>query len=276
MKTGDARETKGSKGETKPSRSETKRAHRKTIERFARSRVAESDYAKRLRQVARAVGHIVEGFAPAGIIGAHLEALTTALAKYGAIIEPWARAVAARMLADVATRDEKAWHQTGQEIGKALRAEIRGADTGALMRRLQAEQVTLIKSLPLEAAQRVHELARAGLASGRRPKIIAEKIARTGRVTMSRATLIARTEVARAASLMTQARAMHIGSEGYRWRTARDADVRPEHRRLEGKFVKWGQPPVAGRGKGGTAVHAHAGQFPNCRCWMEPVLPDLF
>lgn len=258
----------------KPSRRDLRREARRDQERHSRPRVADKDYAKRLRQVARAVAHIVDGFAPKGFVQEHLDALMAALERYAVVIEPWARAVASRMLADVSKRDEKAWHDHGKRIGRALRAEIQHADTGELMRRLQAEQVTLIKSLPLEAAQRVHELARGAVASGRRPKIIAEKIARTGAVTYNRATLIARTEVARAASLLTQARAMSIGAEGYLWRTARDADVRPEHRKLEGKFVKWGDPPVAGEGKGGVAVHAHAGQIYNCRCYMEPVLPD--
>jgi len=139
---------------------------------------------------------------------------------------------------------------------------------------LLKEQVDLITSLPREAAERVHELTLKNITSGMRPETLAKEILRTGDVTVSRAVLIAVTETSRTASLLTQVRAMNIGAEGYIWRTAKDADVRPEHRALEGKFVRWNDPPIAGKGKGGADQHYHAGQGPRCRCWMEPVLPD--
>lgn len=93
----------------------------------------------------------------------------------------------------------------------------------------------------------------------------------SGEVSKSHATLIARTETARVSSLLTQARAEHIGSEGYIWRTAHDADVRELHVELEGKFIYWNAPPVAGS----SGERAHAGQIYNCRCWAEVILPAL-
>jgi uncharacterized protein with gpF-like domain len=37
---------------------------------------------------------------------------------------------------------------------------------------------------------------------------------------------------------------------------------------MEGKFVTWDDPPTLDGMKG------HAGQFPNCRCYPEPVIPE--
>ena len=82
--------------------------------------------------------------------------------------------------------------------------------------------------------------------------------------------LIARTEVARTASGLTEARARHVGSDGYFWRTAKDADVRDSHRQMEGKFVKWNEPPTLSDG-----TVTHAGQIYNCRCYAEPVINEL-
>jgi SPP1 gp7 family putative phage head morphogenesis protein len=174
------------------------------------------------------------------------------------------------MLADVNAIDRNAWDAHTKEMGQAIGDEIRNAPVGDTLRALQAEQVTLIKSLPLEAAQRVHTMTLKGIEDGTRYADIAAEIRRTGDVTESRATLIARTEVARAASQLTQARATHAGSDGYVWRTSHDGDVRSSHREMEGKFVRWDSPPLLSDG-----TRTHAGQIFNCRCWPEPVLPDL-
>ena len=42
---------------------------------------------------------------------------------------------------------------------------------------------------------------------------------------------------------------------------------RPAHRAMEGKFIKWSQPPTL------DGMTGHAGEFPNCRCHPEPVIP---
>lgn len=190
------------------------------------------------------------------------------LAKYAEALDAWAIHTASAMLAEVEARDRKAWFSAAAEMSSALRREIRTAPTGETMRALLAEQVTLIKSIPLEAAQRVHELTLRSLEDSSRSSEIAAEIMRSGEVAESRATLIARTETARAASVLTQARAQHIGSEGYIWRTANDSDVRHSHKEMNGKFVRWDNPPTLSDG-----TTTHAGQIYNCRCYPEPVLP---
>lgn len=155
-------------------------------------------------------------------------------------------------------------------MGSALRAEIEQAPTGHLLQELLGENVKLIKSLPAQAASRVHQLTTQGLITGQRAEQIAKQVAASGHVTEARARLIARTEVARTASLLTEARARYVGSEGYIWRTSGDADVRDSHKEMEGKYVRWDTKP---RLTDGTVTHA--GQIYNCRCWAEPVLPDF-
>lgn len=173
------------------------------------------------------------------------------------------------MLEDVNHRDRQAWQELAAEMSRELRREIREAPTGEVMRGLLDEQVSLIKSLPLDAAKRVHELTIKGLEDSTRASEIAKEIAASGQVTASRANLIARTEVARSASVLTQARAQNVGSEGYIWRTSGDSDVRHSHKQMNGKFVRWDSPPTLSDG-----TTTHAGQIYNCRCYPEPVLPD--
>jgi SPP1 gp7 family putative phage head morphogenesis protein len=245
-----------------------KRAQR---ERFVKARRAEKQYSKSLSSVAREVGKLIRDFAPNGVVS-DMGALRTALMRYAQALEPWARAVAYRMLNDVSRRDAQAWNEQGREIGRNIRREIVNTPLGAEFREIMTRQVGLITSLPLEAAERAQRLAALSTVStGARANEIAKEIKASGAVTMSRARLIARTETSRAVTSLTQARALSIGSEGYIWRTSADPDVRPDHRKLNGKFIRWDSPPVADER---TGERAHAGSIYNCRCYAEPVIPD--
>jgi hypothetical protein len=139
------------------------REDRTARSRWRRVRSAEAEYARNLRRIARHVGDIVRGFVP-GLAQEQqprglLLQLQDALRGYAELIEPWAHTAAERMVAEVARRDAVAWQEHGKLIGRALREEIATAPTGATMRGLLASQAELITSLPLQAAQRVQDLA---------------------------------------------------------------------------------------------------------------------
>lgn len=233
---------------------------------FIRARKVESQYSAQLRKIARHVGDIAKAFSPDDPLLA--DKVGVALRRYGGIIEDWAKATASRMVEEVAARDKAAWLEVSRRMGRGLRQEIETAPTGRVMRERLDEQVSLIKSIPFEAAERVRKLANEGIVQGRRSNYIAEEIMKSGDVARSRANMIARTEVSRTTTELTRARAQHIGSTGYLWRTADDSDVRHSHREMEGKFVEWNNPPTLDGLKG------HAGALPNCRCWCEVVIPN--
>lgn len=193
------------------------------------------------------------------------------LRAYADALTPWAVSTAARMVEQVNLRDIANWKAASAEMSKELRREILTAPTGETMRQLVAEQVTLIKSIPLDAAQRVQDLAIKAVEDGTRSKEIAAEIMRSGDVATSRATLIARTEVARAQSSLTEARAKAIGSTHYIWRTSHDGTVRKDHKRLDGKVFAWNDPPIADEHSG---ARANPGCIYNCRCFAEPILTE--
>jgi SPP1 gp7 family putative phage head morphogenesis protein len=242
------------------------RETRKEKAAFNRAKKAEKKYSRQLRGVATQVGKIVTGLSPGGV--PHAAAITQALRRYAEILQPWALSVGTAMVTDVSRRDEAVWASLSSEMTRPLREEIARAPTGKMFRERQAEQVALITSLPLRAAERVHKIAQKMMLSGARMEELRDEIMRTGHVTRSRANLIARTEVARVASGMVQARAEYVGSVGYIWRTAQDDDVRKSHRKMRGRFVRWDSPPTT------DGMVGHAGQLPNCRCYPEPVIPD--
>lgn len=241
---------------------------RKERAEFSASIRIEREFAVNLRKIATKVGHLVEQFDPDD--HAEMTELEHMLMQYAELIRPWARAVSRRMLTDVSRKDEREWKKVSRTMSESIRSELQSRNpTGKMLRALHAEQVALITSLPLEAAKRVHELTIRNLSDSGRASDIVREILRTGEVTKSRATLIARTEVARSSSLLVESRAKTIGSEGYVWRTSRDQDVRLAHKKMEGKFVRWDTPPTLSDG-----TTTHAGQIYNCRCYPEPVIPD--
>jgi len=247
---------------------QTARETRAQRQRFAQAMKAEKQYARKLGKVAKRIGQIVNTFPPGD--PRSVGPITRVMADYSQILRPWATATAGRMLTEVSRRNEKAWSEQAATMGRALRAEIQTAPTGKLLQDLLAENVDLITSLPRKAAERVHKLTLEGIVNATRAPEIAKEIMRSGQVSESSAKLIARTEVARTSSLLTESRATHVGSEGYIWRTAGDSDVRESHRKMNGKYVAWAVPPTLSDG-----TVTHAGQIYNCRCYPEPVIPDI-
>ncbi|GAB7197649.1 phage head morphogenesis protein [Dickeya oryzae] len=195
-----------------------------------------------------------------------------ALDSYTKIIDGWAHRVAERFAMDVLKHNDAAWRAQSLEIGQGLRNIIDNTPISQVVQSIISEQVKYIKSLPIQAADRVYDIqnrAIEAVVAGERPDKFAQEIAASGDVAESRARMIARTEIGRASTALTQARASSAGSTGYIWRTADDGDVRHSHQKMEGKFVYWSGPPTL------DGMTGHAGTLPNCRCWCEVVFPDL-
>lgn len=252
---------------------------------FQRVRNAERDYGRRLRQLARNIETLVRSYVEAHrdeaeiqqVLGGYtgvgdLAGLAAMLDRYSALIDPWAQSVALRFVVEVARRDETAWATYAKTMSRALQQEVQSAPTGEMLRRALAEQVALIKSIPEDAAKRVHDIAVGNLYGGERFGGMIDVIMDQGRVSRNKATLIARTETARVSSMLTEVRAKHVGSEGYIWHTVKDRRVRDSHRKMDGRFIRWDDPPVVDLG----VPPYHAGQIWNCRCFAEPIMPDRY
>ena len=238
---------------------------------FSKVRRGEAAYAVNLRKIAKHVEDIVKAFNPDD--PEQIRQLEDALRRYSDLLTPWARVTARKMLVDVSRRDEKVWKEYTTYLGLNLQQEIATAPTGEVMRDLLNEQVHLITSLPLDAARRVHELTTGALYEGARANEIAQEILKTGEITRNRASLIARTEVGRASTALTQARALSVESTHYVWMSSHDFDTRPRHKQLDGTAHAWNNPPIASE-PGQKEMRYHPGAGPNCRCIPLPILPE--
>ncbi|MCM7078324.1 phage head morphogenesis protein [Enterobacter roggenkampii] len=208
---------------------------------------------------------------------ASAEQVNARLMDYSLLIDDWADRVAKRMFLQVEQEEWNQWRSVSQEISEGLRDVVGNTPVGFVAQDIVSRQVQLIKSLPLEAADRVRDIqARAmeAVINGERPDALQRMIMESGDVAESRAKMIARTEIGRATTALTQARAESIGSEGYWWRIE-GAGTRPSHRRMlnvvdpvYGRgFVRWDNPPTL------DGMTGHAGCLPNCKCWPEVQVP---
>lgn len=224
---------------------------------FAKSHWIAERYARQLRDTARQIGRIIGGHDAMTMNG--LQVMQRALEMYSGILRPWAVKVAQQTGEQLNRQDRNMWFKQSREIGRGLRQLIENEPAGQTLQEFLERQVHYITSLPIEAGQRVHQLSLEAMVGGRRPDEIAAEIMRSGEVTESRATLIARTECARTASLLTQVRAQGIGATNYIWRTSKDRAVRASHRSMEGKVCDLANPPTLSDG-----TTTAPGQIYNC------------
>lgn len=247
----------------------------KKKDKFQSSKSAEKEFYRALKRVAQKSGHLIDIHAD----GAELKnerQLLESLERYSKQLEPWARRRAEKMLAQVSKSNKRSYERESKTVGKELRNGKAMKNDFKVSMALLNEQVALIQSIPLEAGMRAQKIAAENFLNGRRavpdPEIISNLRSQMGmstEVAINRAKLIARTETARANASFVQARAAAIGSEGYIWRTTMDGAERDSHARMNGKYFRYDSPPHLSDGTTG-----HAGTFPNCRCWQDPVLPE--
>lgn len=83
------------------------------------------------------------------------------------------------------------------------------------------------------------------------------------------AKLIARTEAAKLQSSIMETRATSLGCVAYEWLASNDKRTRKSHKEMNGVIVFYRpamQKPLL------DGMRGNAGEFPNCRCSMEPIV----
>lgn len=250
----------------------------KKPDKFKASRNAETEFARALKKVAKTSGHLVESYVGGdGASLRHEGDMLKALNEYSKLITPWAKRQSEKMLAQVLKSNKRAYQKQSKAMGKALKLGVGSDNVGKAAMALLNEQVGLIQSIPIEAGLRAQKIAAKNFFEGTRAvpdksviDYLKKEMGMTTEVAVNRAKLIARTETARANASFVQARAAAVGVTSYIWRTTMDGAERESHAQMNGELVEYAHPPILTDGTTG-----HAGTFPNCRCWQDPVLPDL-
>lgn len=250
-------------------------ARKQEKNKFKASSNAEREFYKQLKKVAKISGGIIDKHVDGASIKDNM-AMVKALKAYSEEIGPWAIRQSEKLLDQVSRSNKRAYQNKSKNMGKLLDAHVASSEMGKTAMALLNEQVVLIKSIPLEAGLRAQDIAARNFFEGTRAspdKAIIDQLVNemgmTTEVATNRAKLIARTETTRANSSFVQARAIAIQSPGYIWRSSFSPNSRPSHTEMDGQFVRWDSPPLLSDGTRG-----HAGTFPNCLCYQDPVLPE--
>lgn len=246
--------------------------------KFKPSTAAEKEFYKSLRRVAQISGHIVDTHTHGDLDLAlkNSKSMQEELERYSKKLGPWAAKQSAKLLNQVQNSNKRAYENASKAMGKAINEGVGESYIGAMARALMDEQVGLIQSIPIEAGRRAQKLALDNVLHGTRAQVdddtvqeLKDQLGASTEVAISRAKLIAITETARANASFTQARATAAGAARYIWRATMDEATRPSHRKMNGKIINYDDPPKLEDGTKG-----HAGTFPRCRCYQEPVFDD--
>jgi SPP1 gp7 family putative phage head morphogenesis protein len=192
----------------------------------------------------------------------------------------YAQAVATQMVTHLFTDAGRTWRQAahvnsqGRMMYEALMSEMQGPLGGFVNFQVQ-RNAELIKSLPLDIAKHVNEHILTESLKGKRSSDIANEL-RTmfPEKSKARANLIARTEVGKTSTALTQARSELLKIPAYVWRSSEDGDrVRKSHQKMDRVIVFWDNPPSPEELiHVKSAGHYHAGCIWNCRCYAEPII----
>ncbi|MGM8939546.1 phage head morphogenesis protein [Psychrobacter glaciei] len=125
-----------------------------------------------------------------------------------------------------------------------------------------AANVALINSIPQQYLDRVEQAVMASLQAGTLNATLADELLKIEGVTQNRAKLIARDQLGKINSRLSQVRQQSLGITHYFWSTSQDERVRKRHERWDGDRIAWDNPTIDG----------HPGQAIQCRC---TAIPDL-
>lgn len=125
------------------------------------------------------------------------------------------------------------------------------------MKSFTEENVSLIKTLPSDYFPKLEKIVRSSVEAGESTKSIANKIYKANNVSLNRAKLIARDQVSKFNSSLTELRQKSIGINKYIWKTVGDErvrgnpsgkypDAKPSHWDLDGQEFSWDKPPKSG------------------------------
>ena len=135
--------------------------------------------------------------------------------------------------------------------------------------------VSLIKTIPQDTLTTMRNIIEDGYLSGKTNTAIGDAIQEAYRIERERAQFIARDQIAKLNSDITEAQQRDAGVEEYEWSDSGDSRVRHCHAEFDGQRFKYSDPPMnwydtKSKGRVYTKPY-NPGKAPRCRCVALPV-----
>lgn len=115
--------------------------------------------------------------------------------------------------------------------------------------------------------EHVVEWARSGASTRSLAEVVMERLG----VAERHAQFIARDQIAKLNSALTESTQQAAGVTRYRWRSSNDQRTRPMHLALDGSVQSWGDPPVTSK----DGARNHPGEDYQCRCVAIPIIEGI-
>lgn len=165
----------------------------------------------------------------------------------------------------------------GREIRQLLESEIQDNLSGR-MRELIDFNAKILYNMPENIAVACARHLATESMQGRRASELSEALMIfLPHHTKAYARMVARTEVSRASSALTQARAEDLGIRWYEWKTSEDGSVRDSHRYMHEVLIPYAHAPIPEKLDKRVKLKKypapyHAGNYYNCRCYQAPIV----
>ena len=136
-----------------------------------------------------------------------------------------------------------------------------------LLEKWVSDNVDLIKTVQNKSLDKMKEMIYQNYMKGTATTDIVKEIQRQYGMSKRHARLVARDQMAKLNSKITQYQQRDAGIEEYIWSTSEDEQVRDSHRELNGKKFRWDNPPLNSDGR-----RCHPGEDYQCRCIASAVI----
>lgn len=242
----------------------------------AQRRIAERKYHSALRKVIADIRKLARGLSTA-------EQIVRAIKRYAqsASFRKLAEQMAGRMVTASLVGQRSTWRVAAAEgtkgrlIYEAIKKETASPIMAKTIDDILNRNYRLIQTVPPRLAERLTRFAYEQQQKGIRPEEIAKTMQQMiPGMSSGHVKLIARTESAKAASALMQARCDSLGVDWYIWRSCGDERVRDAHAKMNGVLCRWSDPPNPEAMFGGhdSGNGYHPGNIYNCRCIAAPVI----
>lgn len=169
----------------------------------------------------------------------------------------------------IAKQDKKFNQQYGDALGTT---EMSHGSQVALAKTYQASLTPYVQKFSNDMVIELRQIVSDNARTGYRFDSLIDRLQNRFNVTRSKAAFLARQETSLFVSKAREARFGDVGITSYVWQTAGDAEVRPDHKKLDGMTFEYARPPVV---DAATGSRGNPGEDFNCRCVSAPVLPGV-
>ena len=199
--------------------------------------------------------------------------LKSRIKKQLKFIDAWSRSKTSEVLQRNITRlttpqpDLSANRQAGQAV--ELLMQVVNIHQGVSEEFIDAavdKNVGLIKQLLGASLDSIAAAAKESFVAGEGHAALTKRLMTQAGAVEKKAKFWARDQASKFFGAVTKERQTKAGLPGYVWRTMEDERVRDRHRKVDGKYFAWNDPPAVGS----KGERLHPGEDYNCRCWAEP------